>query len=148
MFYNAYRRFGLGLQQVIGYGNEHSGLGWRNRQWPRQKLLDDSNYLAVLTGQDLPQDQVSDALITLYQAKSAVDATNLRSPINGTVAEISDEAGIVVSPSHVGATIIDRNKLYVSISLSDSNIVNIKTGMSANITVTALPDLGIDRESC
>ena len=70
-----------------------------------------------------------------------MDAANLRSPINGTVAEISDEAGIVVSPSHVSATIIDRSKLYVSISLSDTNIVNIKTGMSANITVTALPDL-------
>jgi len=105
------------------------------------KLLDDSNYLAVLTGQVLPQDQVSDALITYYQAKSAVDAVNLRSPVNGTVAEISDEAGIVVSPSHVSATIIDRSKLYITISMADTNVVNMKTGMAANITVTALPDL-------
>ena len=104
------------------------------------KLLDDSNYLAVLSGQDLPQDQVSDALIAYYQAKSAADAVNLRSPIDGTVAEISDDAGIVVSPSQTSATIIDRSKLYITISMPDTNIINMKTGMVANITVTALPD--------
>jgi multidrug efflux pump subunit AcrA (membrane-fusion protein) len=105
------------------------------------KLMDDTNYLAVLTGQDLPQDQVSEALITYFQTKSSADAVNLRSPIDGIVAEIKDESGIAISTSNTSATIIDRSKLYVTFSLSDTNIVNIKTGMAANVTVTALPDL-------
>jgi HlyD family secretion protein len=105
------------------------------------QLLDDTNYLAVLTGQEIPSDQVSEALITYYQTKNALDAINLRSPIDGMVAEIKDEPGIAVSTSHTSATIIDRSKLYVTISVSDSDVVNLKLGMSANVTVTALPDL-------
>ena len=107
------------------------------------KLIQAKNYLAAITGGDVPDDATGSNLMSYYEAKTNADSLNLRAPFSGTVAAIYDEPGILVGNNHPSVKIIDRSKLYITISLDESEIILVNPGMSGTVSIDVLPDLDL-----
>jgi len=104
-------------------------------------LEEAQNYLNALTGKDVPVDATGTSLLKLKQTRMEVDSLNLRAPFAGVVGAIYDQAGIVVANNHSSLVLVDRSKLFVTISLTETDIVKLTAGNTATIEVDALPDL-------
>ncbi len=78
-------------------------------------------------------------------ADAALARTRLRAPFDGTVAEVNGELGEYLTPSPVGVAtvpaidLIDYACLYVSAPIDEVDAPQIRTGMSANISLDAFP---------
>lgn len=104
-------------------------------------LEEAQNYLNALTGKDVPADATGTSLLKLKQTRMEVDSINLRAPFAGVVSAIYDQAGIVVADNHTSLVLVDRSKLYVTVSLTETDVVKLAAGNTATIVVDALPDL-------
>ncbi len=78
-------------------------------------------------------------------ADAALARTRLRAPFDGTVAKVNGELGEYLTPSPVGVAtvpaidLIDYTCLYVSAPIDEVDAPQIRTGMSANISLDAFP---------
>ncbi|HWR65897.1 MAG TPA: efflux RND transporter periplasmic adaptor subunit [Bellilinea sp.] len=107
-----------------------------------QYALDEAqNYLNALTSKEVAADATGQALLKLKETRMAVDSLNLRAPFAGIVGAIYDQPGIVVANGHTGVVLVDRSKLYVTVSLTETDVVKLSAGNTATIVVDALPDL-------
>ena len=76
-------------------------------------------------------------------AQAALDKTRLVAPFDGTVAEVNGELGEFVTPSPVGVPtppavdLIDTTSLYVSAPIDEVDAPDIRTAMSATISLDA-----------
>jgi len=76
-------------------------------------------------------------------AQAALDRTRLVAPFDGTVAEVNGELGEFVTPSPIGVPtppavdLIDTTSLYVSAPIDEVDAPDIRTGMSATISLDA-----------
>jgi len=101
----------------------------------------------LLNGQALPQDVPGSSLTSLVTAQTALqtaqdnlNATQLISPITGTVTDITANIGDNVSASAI-VTVADISQPYTIDSYFDSeDWLNVKVGYDANITFDVLPD--------
>lgn len=109
----------------------------------QNQLVEALNYLLMLTGGEVPADATGSSLMTFKETSMAVDAMKLRAPFAGTVGAIYDQDGIVVSSNRASVKLVDRSKLYVTIQLTENDVVRVSSGMSTTIVVDALPDLDI-----
>lgn len=109
----------------------------------RARLQESEYYLAALRGEELPVDATGSSLLKLIELRMSVDALNLRAPFDGTVSAIYDEVGMVVGNNETSLKLIDRSKLYVTISLTEEDIVKIAEGDKAGVVVDILPDLAL-----
>ncbi|MGZ5052933.1 MAG: efflux RND transporter periplasmic adaptor subunit [Methylobacter sp.] len=79
-------------------------------------------------------------------AQAAVDRTLVVAPFDGTVAEINAELGEFITPSPPGIPtlpaidLLDVSCLYVSAPIDEVDAPQIKTGMSACVSLDAFPD--------
>mgnify|MGYP000691734836 FL=1 len=84
---------------------------------------------------------VSKAKLSVAQA--ALDKTRLVAPFDGTVAEVNGELGEFVTPSPIGVPtppavdLIDTTSVYVSAPIDEVDAPEIRTGMSATISLDA-----------
>ena len=76
-------------------------------------------------------------------AQAALDKTRLVAPFDGTVAEVNGELGEFVTPSPIGVPtppavdLIDTTSLYVSAPIDEVDAPDIRTAMSATISLDA-----------
>ena len=76
-------------------------------------------------------------------AQAALDETRLVAPFDGTVAEVNGELGEFVTPSPIGVPtppavdLIDTTSLYVSAPIDEVDAPDIRTAMSATISLDA-----------
>ena len=79
-------------------------------------------------------------------AQAAVERTLVVAPFDGTVAEINAELGEFITPSPPGIPtlpaidLLDVSCLYVSAPIDEVDAPQIKTGMSACVSLDAFPD--------
>ncbi|MGZ5007251.1 MAG: efflux RND transporter periplasmic adaptor subunit [Methylobacter sp.] len=79
-------------------------------------------------------------------AQAAVERTLVVAPFDGTVAEINAELGEFITPSPPGIPtlpaidLLDVSCLYVSAPIDEVDAPQIKTGMSACLSLDAFPD--------
>ena len=77
--------------------------------------------------------------------KAELERTRLVAPFAGVVAEVNGEIGEFVTPSPVGiptppaVDLMDISCLYVSAPIDEVDAPRIRVGMSANISLDALP---------
>ncbi len=74
------------------------------------------------------------AKISLGNAQRALRATELRASMDGIVASIGDSG----SPDFITLAQLDRMKMQVS--LSESDVTDVKVGQPASVSVNAVPD--------
>ncbi len=103
-------------------------------------------YLAELKGESIPADATGLKLAQLQQAKSDLEAAQVRldqsrliAPISGVVAEVNVIAGEYVAPGKILIIVLDTNRLQVKTTdLSERDIINVQVGAPAIILVDAL----------
>ncbi len=91
--------------------------------------------------------QVTVDEIALEDARQRLDETRVTAPIDGVVAQSNVQTGQIIASgvSNVGGgttvmTVMDLSKIYVLVSVDESDIGRIQTGLPARITVDAHPD--------
>ncbi|MHB0966979.1 MAG: efflux RND transporter periplasmic adaptor subunit [Bellilinea sp.] len=107
------------------------------------RLEEAQNYLKALLGEEVPPDATGDSLLKLKETRMTVDSLNLRAPFAGTVSAIYDQEGIVVANNRSSVVLVDRSKLYVTVQLTENDVVRLSIGNSASIIVEALPELAL-----
>ena len=103
-------------------------------------------YLSELKGESIPADATGAQLAHLQQARSDLEAartrfdqTRLIAPISGIVVEVNVAAGEYATPGKTLIAVVDIDSLQVKTTdLSERDIVNVKVGAPAIITVEAL----------
>jgi HlyD family secretion protein len=105
------------------------------------KLDEARNYLTALTGGSVPDNATGSALLQLNQTKRTVDALNLRAPFSGIVGALYNLPGDVVAGNNVGSVVMDRSKLFVTVQVEESKVVQLALGDKASVIVEALPSL-------
>ena len=85
-------------------------------------------------------EQIEAAKARVTQAQAALDETTLAAPFDGTIADLAVNVGDLVSPGPRIASIADLTQWEVDTDdLSEVDVVNVKPGAEASITVDALP---------
>ena len=105
------------------------------------KLDEAKNYLAALTGGNVPANATGSALLQLNQTKRTVDELNLRAPFAGIIGALYNQPNDVVATNAVSSVVLDRSKLFVTVQVEESKVVQLALGDKATVTVEALPDL-------
>jgi multidrug resistance efflux pump len=117
-----------------------------NLELANAQLADSKNYLAVLTGGNIPDNAGGSALASFKQAKLAIqtaqnnlDATLLIAPFSGEVASITTSVGNYVSPGQVILVISDITHMHIETTdLSERDIPYVKLGQAATVSIKAL----------
>ena len=104
-------------------------------------------YLDMLNGEALPENVPGSSLTSLVEAQTALqtaeenlNATQLVSPINGTVTDLTASVGDYVTASSI-ITVADLNQPYTIDAYFDAeDWSNVKVGYEAEIVFDILPD--------
>lgn len=112
-----------------------------------EKQKEAQAYLDLLNGKALPQDVPGSSLTSLVDAQTAlqtaqdnVNATQLISPITGTVTDLTASVGDYVSASSI-VTVADLGQPYTIDAYFDSeDWLNVQVGYEADVTFDVLPD--------
>ena len=108
-------------------------------------LANAKNYLAVITGGDIPAGATGTALLQFEQARQAVqtaqanlDANNLTSPFTGTVTEVDGMVGDQVSPATAAFRIDDLSQMKVDVQVSEVDINSVQVSQPVVLTFDAI----------
>ena len=109
------------------------------------QLTNAQNYLAALTGGDVPTDATGSNIAALKQAQLNIktaqenlDAATIYAPISGTVMSLNVEVGETVSGNTTIMTIDDLSQGTIQFYLDPSDWTNVKVGYEVSISFDAL----------
>ena len=78
---------------------------------------------------------------TVQAAQAALDEAALRAPFDGSIAQVTVDAGQVIGPGFVVVSIADLAAWQVQTDdLSEVDVVKLKVGQPISITIDAIPD--------
>lgn len=114
-------------------------------------LTNDQNYLAALTGGEVPAGATGASLLKLRQAQLAVDTAQgklqdyqdsikITAPFDGTVTRSSAVLGADVSTGTAAFSVEDLSQLVVTVQVVEVDINNVKAGQPATVTFDAIPN--------
>jgi HlyD family secretion protein len=118
----------------------------------QKKLVSDSDYTAAKTALEVAQANYDSALASirrtegsLTQARDQLTKTVIYSPIDGKVSLLSTEVGerVAGTGSYGGTEIMrvaDLDKMEVRVNVNENDIVNVKVGDKARVTIDAFPN--------
>ncbi|MEY8097244.1 HlyD family secretion protein [Falsihalocynthiibacter sp. S25ZX9] len=78
--------------------------------------------------------------LAVKQAQRNLDLTVLRSPADGTLANLTLEVGDLVNPGALLAALVPMNDLYVEANFKETQIYEIALGATVHISFDAIPD--------
>ncbi len=105
-----------------------------------QARLDQLKNGATQAQIDAAKASVAQAQAVVEAAQAALDETVLKAPFDGTIAQIAVDAGQVIGPGIVVASIADMKAWEVDTDdLSEVDVVNVQPGQLATMTLDALP---------
>lgn len=84
--------------------------------------------------------QVAQAQAALDLAKAELDATNIRSPVNGTIVELAAVVGEIASSQKPVAVVVDPAQMYMEAKVDETDIARVKVGQKAKITLDSYPE--------
>ena len=112
----------------------------------QEKLVEAKNYLAVLKGEDIPEDATGSMLtkfeqaqFDLLSAQNSLDATRLYAPISGMVMSIDAQVGDTVGTSPI-ITIADTSESYLEIFLDETDWGMIDVGYPVEVIFDVLSE--------
>jgi HlyD family secretion protein len=117
-----------------------------------KKLVSDSEFAAARTAVEVAQANVENAQAqirrtegSLNQARDQLAKTAIFAPIDGKVSSLSTEVGerVAGTGSYGGAEVMrvaDLANMEVRVNINENDIVNVKVGDKARVTIDAFPD--------
>jgi HlyD family secretion protein len=106
----------------------------------------ENEYASARSAADAAREEVTRLSAALTGARDNLSKTTYRSPIDGKVTELNIEAGEIVvtgtmnNPGTQILTVADVSKMLVRADVDETDVVDIRPGQPAKITVDALPD--------
>lgn len=116
-----------------------------------KKLISDSEYTAAKTGVEVAQANYENALAqirrtegSLSQFRDQLSKTIIYAPMDGSISSLASEVGerVVGTAQFAGTEIMriaDLESMEVRVKVNENDIVNVKVGDRAIVTVDALP---------
>lgn len=116
-----------------------------------KKLVSDSDYTAARTAAEVAQANYDNALAQirraegqLKQARDQLEKTAVFSPIDGTVSVLNSEKGerVVATGQFAGTEVMrvaDLSSMEVRVNVNENDVVNVKVGDRARISIDAYP---------
>lgn len=121
-----------------------------NADYQRYELLQQRGFASEQlmsqqrAARDTARASVAQAAAQLAQARTDLDRTVIRSPINGTVVDRQVTPGQSVAASFQAATLFiiaqDLSRLQANITVDEADIGDVQQGMPVRFTVDAFPD--------
>ena len=112
------------------------------------RLVNAQNYLAALTGGDLPANATGASLDALIQAKQAVqtaqenlDATKLIAPFDGIVLQSNAITRVLIPAGTNLFTIHDPKDIEIETTVTEDDFPYVKIGQKATVYFDALPNV-------
>ena len=142
--YTAYQlaKSDLEIQQV-GYRNEDiaaEGLKVPSSEKEKMELFKRINTKIERAELESARSRIAQAENNIQSTEILLKETYIRSPIDGLVAAKSMEAGEMVKPESVIATLINIAGVYIAMNVNEKEIRRIKTGQTVTFTVDAYGD--------
>jgi HlyD family secretion protein len=118
----------------------------------KSTLISDSDFTTAKTALDVAQANYDNALAQirrteglLNQSVELLSKTTIYSPADGTISSLSSEIGerVVATGSFAGTEIMrvaDLNDMEVRVNVNENDVVNVKVGDKARISVDAYPN--------
>jgi HlyD family secretion protein len=118
----------------------------------KSTLISDSDFTAAKTTLDVAQANYDNALAQirrteglLSQSVELLSKTTIYAPADGTISSLSSEIGerVVATGSFAGTEIMrvaDLNDMEVRVNVNENDVVNVKVGDKARISVDAYPN--------
>ncbi len=108
-----------------------------------------ASYDMALTGARIEDKKAASALMdqasgAVSEVEAYLEETNLKTPINGEVAEIIPKRGELVSPGYPIVNIVDLNDVWVTFNLREDLLANIKMGSKFVASIPALNNREIE----
>jgi len=128
----------------------------RSQDLFERHLISDSDYTAAKTAADTAQADLESAQANirrseglLKQNKDQLEKTTIYSPIDGSVSSRSSEVGERVAAFGASGFIevmrvADLTNMEVRVNINENDIVNVKVGDKAKITIDAFPNRKFD----
>lgn len=131
------------VAQYNWYTNKPSdidaALAQANLDAAKADLQESQWYLSALKGEQIPANATGSKLAYLEQARERQAATQLVSPISGTVATVNGIAGEMASPAAVFMVVSDVTHLQVETTdLSERDVPQVKVGQAVVVQIKAL----------
>ena len=116
-----------------------------------KNLISDSDFAAARTTLDVAKATHENALAqirrtegSLNQARDLVEKTTIYAPMDGTISSLTSEAGerVVAQSQFTGTEIMriaDLSNMELRVKVNENDIVNVKIGDHATITIDAFP---------
>jgi HlyD family secretion protein len=123
----------------------------RTDELVRKQLLSDSDFTAAKTNLEVAQANYDNALAqirrtegALSQARDLLNKTIIYSPMDGAISALGSEVGerVVGTGSFAGTEIMrvaDLSTMEVRVKVNENDVVNVKVGDKATITIDAYP---------
>ncbi len=92
---------------------------------------------------DSPARVVEEKELAWQLAKDEFEATVLKAPFAGTVADVKVEPGELVTTTTSVIRLIDSSRLYLEVSVDEVDIRHVEVGQQVAVTVDAHPDLSL-----
>jgi HlyD family secretion protein len=128
----------------------------RNEDLFEKKLLAEADFAAARTTVEIAEASLENALAqirrtegSLNQARDQLAKTLIYSPIDGSVSALSTEVGerVAGTGSYGGAEVMrvaDLANMEVRVNINENDIVNVKVGDRARVSIDAFPDRKFD----
>ncbi|MGD0173340.1 MAG: HlyD family efflux transporter periplasmic adaptor subunit [Anaerolineales bacterium] len=134
-------------KQVIPPTTSDVAKAWADYDLAKQSLVDDQNYLTAITTGTIPAGATGSTIAAFQSAqqavataKTAVDDTNLYSPIHGTIMSLGFAVGDTAGSSST-ITVANLDQPYtLEIFLDQSDWTNIQVGYPVEVTFDLLPN--------
>ncbi len=115
------------------------------------RAADEATYEGARANYDSAQANIRRAEGLLKQAKDTLEKTTLYAPIDGTVTSRASEVGErVAATGSYGGTIVmsiaDLSNMEVRVNINETDIVNVKVGDKARVTIDAFPGRTFEAE--
>lgn len=113
----------------------------------KEKAVSDQQYEKIRLAYEAAEAQLQQAQATLNLARHQLDVSLMKAPFSGVVASKNAEVGDVINPM-MGAlsptsgvlTLMDFSQVKIDIKVSQDEIVRIRKGQIAWLSITALPN--------
>ncbi len=116
----------------------------RNKPLAEKGYLSEQEFLPIRTGVDTARADLSSAEAGLKRARTNLDYTVIRSPIDGIIIARSVDAGQTVAASFNTPTLFviarDLSHMQIEATVDESDIGQIRQGQEVRFTVQAYPD--------
>ena len=90
---------------------------------------------------DSPPSIVKERELAYQVAKSELEATTLKAPFSGVVAEVNIDVGEMVSTTTQALRLLDLSRMYLEVNVDEVDIRHVELGQPVTIIVDAYPNL-------